>query len=82
MRRAVLSTTLILPLLFLAACQEEPDFDSRYEKAATEIEARARAMDADIARADGARADRAAAAASEGLQDAPAPSNPPSSSGE
>ena len=39
----------ILPLLLLAACQDEPDFDTRYDKAVEAIDARAKAMDADIA---------------------------------
>src|SRR3546814_20630038 len=48
MRRAA----VLLPLLILAACKEEPDFDTRYDKAAKEIEARAKAMDAEIAKAN------------------------------
>jgi len=48
MRRAA----FLLPLLILAACKEEPDFDTRYDKAAKEIEARAKAMDAEIAKAN------------------------------
>lgn len=66
---------MLLPLLLLAACKDEPDFDTRYDKAAKEIEARAKAMDADIAEAE-------KAAASKGLQGEPKPSNPPASSGE
>jgi hypothetical protein len=58
---------LILSLALLAACKGEPDFDARYDKAAKEIEARAKAMDAGIA---------------QGLPDAAKPSNPASSSGE
>src|SRR3546814_3354082 len=56
MRRAA----FLLPLLILAACKEEPDFDTRYDKAAKEIEARAKAMDAEIAKAnaDAGTADR------------------------
>lgn len=72
MRAAV----LLVPLLLLAACKDEPHFDERYDKAAKEIEARAKAMDADIAKSD------AAAAASEGLQPAAKPSNAHTSSGE
>lgn len=70
MRAAV----LLVPLLLLAACKDEPRFEDRYDKAAKEIEARAKAMDADIAKSD--------AAASEGLQPAAKPSNAPTSSGE
>ncbi|KQZ76392.1 hypothetical protein ASE06_07820 [Sphingopyxis sp. Root214] len=66
---------LLVPLLLLAACKDEPRFEDRYDKAAKEIEARAKAMDADIAKSD-------AAAASEGLQPAAKPSNAPTSSGE
>lgn len=74
MRRAA----LLLPLL-LAACHQEPDFDDRYDKAAKEIEARAKAMDADIAETE-----RAAAATSQpkALSASAKPSNPPPSSGE
>ena len=46
----------ILLVLLLAACHREPDFDERYDKAAKEIEARARTMDADIAEAEKAAA--------------------------
>ena len=66
---------LLVPLLLLAACKDEPDFDTRYDKAAKEIEARAKAMDADIAEAE-------KAAAAKGLQGEAKPSNPPASSGE
>lgn len=48
MRAAV----LLVPLLLLGACKDEPDFDTRYEKAVKEVEARAKAMDADIAEAE------------------------------
>ena len=70
MRRIV----VLLPFL-LAACHEAPSFDERYDKAAKDIELRAKAMDADIAESE-----KAAAASS-----LPAPakaSNPPASSGE
>ena len=70
-------TAWLLPLMLLAACKDEPDFESRYDNAAKEIEARAKAMDADIAKSD-----EAAAAASQDLQPAAKPSNPPASSGE
>jgi hypothetical protein len=73
-------TAWLLPLMLLAACKDEPDFESRYDDAAKEIEARTKAMDADIAKSDQAAA--AAAAASQDLQPAPKPSNPPASSGE
>ena len=70
---------LMLPLL-LAACHKEPAFDERYDKAAKEVEARAKRMDADIAEAD-----KAAAASDEtpqALPEAAKPSNAPPSSGE
>lgn len=67
---------LLVPLLFLAACKDEPDFETRYDKAAKEIEARAKAMDADIAESE-----KAAAAASD-LPEAPPPSSSATSSGE
>ncbi len=73
MRAAV----LIVPLLLLSACKDEPRFEDRYDKAAKEIEARAKAMDADIAKSDAA-----ASAASEDLQPAAKPSTAPTSSGE
>ncbi|WP_137751661.1 hypothetical protein [Sphingopyxis sp. L1A2A] len=44
----------LLPLLLLAGCKDEPDFEARYDKAAEEIEARAKAMDADIAESQAA----------------------------
>ena len=43
---------ILLPLLLLAGCRDEPDFETRYDKTAKEIEARAKAMDADIAESD------------------------------
>lgn len=42
---------ILLPLL-LAACHREPSFDERYDKAAKEIDARAKAMDKDIAESE------------------------------
>lgn len=69
---------VFLVLLFLlAACKNEPAFEERYDKAAKEIEARAKAMDADIATSE-----QAAAAASRDLPKEANPSNAPSSSGE
>ncbi len=71
------AAALIIPLLLLlAACKDEPDFDTRYDKAAKEIDARAKAMDADIAEAE-----KAAAAASD-LPDTAPPSTAAASSGE
>ena len=66
---------LFMPLLLLAGCKDEPDFDARYDKAAKEIEARARTMDADIAEAEKAAAKR-------DLPAPPKPANAPGSSGE
>ena len=73
MRRAAL---LLLPML--AACHQEPDFDDRYDRAAKEVEARARAMDADIAETEKA----AAATQPKALPASAKPSNAPPSSGE
>jgi hypothetical protein len=70
------AAALIMPLLLLTACKDEPDFDTRYDKAAKEIDARAKAMDADIAEAE-----KAAAAASP-LPETTEPSNAAASSGE
>lgn len=67
---------LLVALLLLAGCKDEPRFEERYDKAAKEIEARAKAMDADIAESE--KAD----AATPGLSEATAPSNAPKSSGE
>jgi len=70
---------LLLPLL-LAACHSEPAFDERYDKAAKEIEARAKAMDANIAEAE-----KTAAATAPEAKPLPAsakPANAPPSSGE
>lgn len=68
---------ILLPLILLAGCKDEPDFGARYDKAAEEIEARAKAMDADIAESE-----EAAATASQDLPRADKRSNPPASSGE
>ena len=70
------AAALVVPLLLLAACKDEPDFDTRYDKAAKEIDARAKAMDADIAEAE-----KAAAAASP-LPETTVPSTAAPSSGE
>ncbi|MBJ7437622.1 MAG: hypothetical protein JHD35_01170 [Sphingopyxis sp.] len=43
---------ILLPVILLAGCKDEPDFEARYDKAAEEIEARAKAMDADIAESE------------------------------
>lgn len=67
---------LLVPLLLLAGCKDEPRFEERYDKAAKEIEARAKAMDADIAQSE------QAAAASGDLPKDAKPSNAPTSSGE
>lgn len=77
-------TLMLLPLFALAACKQPPDFDQRYDKAASDIEARARAMDADISEADKAVAAAAPGNGSQttGLPAASAASNAPSSSGE
>ena len=68
---------ILLPLLLLAGCKDEPDFEARYDKAAEEIEARAKAMEAAIAESE-----EAAATASGDLPRADKRSNPPASSGE
>ena len=68
---------ILLPLLLLAGCKDEPDFEARYDKAAEEIEARAKAMDADIAESE-----EAAATVSRDLPRADKRTNPPASSGE
>lgn len=71
------AASFLVPLLLLAGCKDEPRFEERYDKAAKEIEERAKAMDADIAKSD-----EAAAAASEDLPEPAKPSNAPTSSGE
>ena len=72
---------LFVPLLLLAACDKEPDFDARYEKAAKEIEARAKAMDTDIAKSEVGEVN-GATAAPEDLPPPAKPSNAAPSSGE
>lgn len=54
---------ILLPALLLAACEREPAFDDRYDATAKEIEARAKAMDAEISAAE--KASRANAAEGE-----------------
>lgn len=65
------TAALIAVLALLTACKGEPDFDSRYDKAAKEIEARAKAMDASIVEST-----------PQGLPETAEPSNAASSSGE
>ena len=72
---------LLVPLLLLAACEKEPDFDERYDKTAKEIEARAKAMDTDIAKSEVGEVN-GAAAAPEDLPPPAKPSNAALSSGE
>ena len=72
---------LLVPLLLLAACEKEPDFDERYDKTAKEIEARAKAMDTDIAKSEVGEVN-GAAAAPEDLPPPAKPSNAAPSSGE
>lgn len=69
---------LLLPLL-LAACEKEPEFEDRYDKAAKEIEARAKAMDADIAAANKAAKDAGEEAPKPLPPEAAAPTAPASS---
>ena len=89
---------ILLPLILLAGCKDEPDFEARYDKAAEEIEARAKAMDAAIAESETAAAARGDAGATaapkiepggkiprmppEPLPETANPTNPPPSSGE
>jgi hypothetical protein len=49
----------------LAACSDEPDFDTRFEKASEEISQRARALDAEDARV---RTEMGLAASDDGVQ--------------
>lgn len=70
------SMAILLALFLLTGCKDEPDFEMRYDKAAEEIEARAKAMDADIA------ASEEAAVAAGDLRGAENVANPPASSGE
>lgn len=77
----VLFLAALLPI-FLTACQSEPDFDERYDKAAAEIADRAKAIDADIAEAEAARGQAEGKASGAGLPDPASTANPPPSSGE
>lgn len=76
----------IIAALLLAGCRSEPSFDERFDKASQEVEARARAMDKDVAAADRAAAltgDGAkVAAAKQSLPAAADPPKAPPSSGE
>ncbi len=76
------AAALILPLLLLAACKDEPKFEERFDKAAKEVEARAKAMDADIAAADKAAKDAGEEEPAKALPSPSLPANPPPSSGE
>ena len=58
---------LLIPLVLLAACQQEPDFETRYDDAQERIEETAKQIDAELnedapanetAPADDAREDR------------------------
>ena len=73
---------VLVPMLLLAACHDEPSFDERYDKAAKEVEARAKRMDADIAEADKAAVAATSGEAPQALPEAAKPSNSPPSSGE
>ncbi|MBL9066171.1 MAG: hypothetical protein JNN10_07750 [Sphingopyxis sp.] len=89
---------LLFPLLSLIGCKDQPDFDARYEKASAEIEARAKAMDADIAESEAAATvagqtgakptpkiepgGKIPRVAPEPLPETANPTNPPPSSGE
>ncbi|WP_428629164.1 hypothetical protein [Sphingopyxis sp.] len=89
---------VLLPLLLLAGCKDEPSFEARYDKAAEEIETRAKTMDADIADSEVAAeaADVTETAPTRGIEpggkisrvapeplpDSANPTNPPPSSGE
>ncbi|WP_432770523.1 MAG: hypothetical protein HEQ22_07240 [Sphingopyxis sp.] len=76
------SAALLLPLLLLSACQQEPAFDDRYDKAAKDIEARAKAMDADLSAAEAAAPAGDVKGAPQDLPPASEKANPPPSSGE
>lgn len=50
-------TLALVALVFVTACHREPDFDERYEKAESEIRAKAESIDKDLeqrAKQDGA----------------------------
>ena len=52
-------------LLLLAGCQQEPDFDTRYEEAEAHIRKQAREIDAELAANRKLRSETDAAAAQE-----------------
>jgi len=62
-------------LCLLSACQDEPDFDERYQAAEKKVREKAAELDADIAKADRERATERAKG--EGQQQAPG-GQPPS----
>lgn len=53
MRRAALALPVLLATI--AACQEEPSFDERYEAAQVKIRETAQGIDSDLAKAAAAR---------------------------
>lgn len=73
MHRAAILTPILMLTLLLGACGREPDFDDRYDAAAKEIDARAKAMDADIAKAEQAANVAGAAEEQQPQRSAPLP---------
>jgi len=69
MAGAARAAALAGALCLLAACQDEPDFEERYEAAQTKIRAKAAELDSAIAKAD---RDRAVAQAGAGAPEEPA----------
>ncbi|NIJ36423.1 hypothetical protein FHR22_001072 [Sphingopyxis panaciterrae] len=59
---------ILLPFL-LAACEREPAFNDRYDATAKDIEARAKAMDAEISAAEKANSANKAAGEAEPAYD-------------
>lgn len=47
--RGMAGVGALIALLALAACKKEPDFDARYDAAATNIQERAAAIDGEMA---------------------------------